>query len=271
MTNNVPYDSDLNKAILEALSVFSGYCNTICWSFMFYPQMITNYTRKSAEGLSFDFIILNTIGNICYLIFNLSLFSSKTLTENYIQNYHLKKIPVGFNDILFSIHAKDYSLIPNMKRGTFYIILGVFSFIFLLIILNFINPKRFTILFVLSCIGNIKVCCGLLKYIPQCLLNYQRKSTEGINIVGLVFDMSGGLFCIVQMFILALISNNFIEFYGIITLSSLSPKLLSGIIATSGNGALLYQAISLYPATSIKPHTEEDEIVPISTKHIHSN
>jgi cystinosin len=47
-------------------------------------------------------------------------------------------------------------------------------------------------------LGFCKVIISLIKYIPQVIKNYQRKSTKGWSIFNILLDMTGGFFSFAQ-------------------------------------------------------------------------
>ncbi len=49
----------------------------------------------------------------------------------------------------------------------------------------------------------VKLFITLVKYVPQAVMNYRRKSTMGWSIGNVLLDFTGGLLSIMQMFILA--------------------------------------------------------------------
>ena len=52
-------------------------------------------------------------------------------------------------------------------------------------------------------LSTVKLIITLLKYLPQALLNYKRKSTHGWAINASLLDLMGGVFSLAQMFLLA--------------------------------------------------------------------
>lgn len=60
---------------LITISSVIGWLYFVAWSISFYPQIITNYKRKSVVGLNFDFLSLNIIGFVLYGVFNIGLYS----------------------------------------------------------------------------------------------------------------------------------------------------------------------------------------------------
>jgi cystinosin len=64
-----------------------------------------NFRRKSVEGLSLDFTLMNVAGFLCYSIFNLSLVLSPKVKEEYQHRFGTVGVPVELNDVLFGLHA----------------------------------------------------------------------------------------------------------------------------------------------------------------------
>lgn len=90
---------------LEILSLIFGWSYFFAWSASFYPQNISNYKRKSVVGLNFDYMLLHFTGFIFYAIFNLTLFFSVHVQEEYEDQFPRSEIPVQLNDVVYSIHA----------------------------------------------------------------------------------------------------------------------------------------------------------------------
>lgn len=59
---------------LMIISLMVGWAYTACWSAGYYPQIWLNYRRKSVVGLSFDFLYINIVGHISYVVFNVFLY-----------------------------------------------------------------------------------------------------------------------------------------------------------------------------------------------------
>lgn len=63
--------------------------------------------------------------------------------------------------------------------------------------LHIIQPSpRFTII---SFLGYFKLSISFLKYWPQMIWNFKRKSTKGWSICNILLDFTGGLFSFLQM------------------------------------------------------------------------
>ena len=94
-----------NKAI-DVISVVIGWLYFIAWSVSFYPQIYSNYKRKSVIGLDFNYLALNNVGFICYSLFNVCLFFSPLIQRQFEEKYPRSQIPVEANDVFFALHAE---------------------------------------------------------------------------------------------------------------------------------------------------------------------
>ncbi|VEU33705.1 unnamed protein product [Pseudo-nitzschia multistriata] len=96
----------------RSVSAAIGYVYFLAWSVSFYPQVISNFKRKSVEGLSPDFVVLNVIGFACYTAYNASFFWNTTIQEEYKRRFGPDaEITVQSNDVAFAIHALVLSFV----------------------------------------------------------------------------------------------------------------------------------------------------------------
>lgn len=79
---------------LISISSVIGWLYFVAWSISFYPQVYTNFRRKSVVGLNFDYLSLNIVGFTMYTIFNIGL-------------YAIPEIQVGSN---LKLESKDRNL-----------------------------------------------------------------------------------------------------------------------------------------------------------------
>ncbi|XP_078157823.1 cystinosin homolog isoform X5 [Carex rostrata] len=117
-----------NSIYLEVAYSVLGWISFFSWSLCFYPQVLLNYRRKSVVGYNFDFPTLNLTKHTSYLIYNAALFFSPEVQSQYHDKYGPDQmIPVGLNDVFFSIHALSltaftlfqifiYEVVMNFKR-----------------------------------------------------------------------------------------------------------------------------------------------------------
>lgn len=123
----MPKNQVLPTPSYRYMSSMIGYTYFIFWCSSFYPQLISNYKRKSAQGLSVDFCIINFVGYVCYAIYTSLLYWNQDI-QNMYQERHLHqqqqeydgsgdhgdvsnfsssgaKITVQSNDVAFALHA----------------------------------------------------------------------------------------------------------------------------------------------------------------------
>lgn len=122
----MPKNQALPTPCYRYFSSMIGYTYFIFWCFSFYPQIISNYMRKSTDGLSVDFSVINFLGYICYSIYTSLLYWNPDIKVMY-QERHNKNIQyvnlehdeelyqqdatitVQSNDVAFAFHAVVFS------------------------------------------------------------------------------------------------------------------------------------------------------------------
>ncbi|CAI6362419.1 unnamed protein product [Macrosiphum euphorbiae] len=208
---------------LALFSVVVGWIYFVAWSISFYPQMYENWKRKSVVGLNFDFIALNLIGFMLYSMFNVGLWIPE-IEKDYSARNPRGLNPVQLNDIFFSIHAVFATLI-TVTQCYFYekgdqqvsrTAKSIMSFYGLLIaiLLVLVYLQKIVWLDFLYYCSYIKLTITLIKYIPQAVMNYKRKSTIGWSIGNIFLDFTGGLLSILQMIINAYNYNDWASVFG---------------------------------------------------------
>ncbi|XP_024946889.1 cystinosin homolog isoform X2 [Cephus cinctus] len=195
--------------VLYHVSAVVGWVYFLAWSISFYPQIYSNYKRKSVVGLNFDFLSLNIVGFIMYALFNCGLYWIPTVEQEYFSRYPKGLNPVQVNDIFFALHAVFATAITILQcfiyeRGnqrvstTARIIHGAFAiFILISIILSLLDT--ITWLDFLYYCSYVKLAITLIKYVPQAFYNYKRKSTVGWSIGNIFLDFTGGTLSMLQM------------------------------------------------------------------------
>ncbi|XP_011307814.1 cystinosin homolog isoform X3 [Fopius arisanus] len=194
---------------LYHISSIVGWIYFLAWSVSFYPQIYSNYKRKSVVGLNFDFLSLNLVGFVMYSLFNCGLYWIPVIWMEYLERHPRGVIPVQINDIFFSLHAVFVTLITISQcfiyeiggqriSTTARVIHGIFSAVILIsIVLSVIHIIAW-LDFLYIC-GYIKLAITLIKYVPQAYFNYQRKSTVGWSIGNIFLDFTGGLLSMLEM------------------------------------------------------------------------
>ncbi|GAA5894020.1 hypothetical protein JCM5296_004134 [Sporobolomyces johnsonii] len=195
-----------------ALSHFLGWVYTAAWSLSFYPQAVTNYRRKSVTGVSIDFLLINPFGFLCYFLFNTILYASPVVRKQY-QERHDGHLPqVQPNDIAFAAHAfllstltllqtliykRDSSQRPSLYNRLF-LALAV-SAIIVGVVLAGSSSHIIAWLDLVIFLSWLKLYISFAKYVPQVVLNYRRKSTEGWSIENIILDLTGGTLSLAQL------------------------------------------------------------------------
>lgn len=159
------------------LSSIIGWIYFLAWSLSFYPQIYTNYKRRSVTGLNFDFLALNLVGFALYSAYNLSMFFSSDIRTEYMNRHPRGFIPVLLNDVIFSVHALFATMLTIGQcffydRGLQQVTLKAISFIITLggaVVLlaalsvgSLVNWLDF-----LTYCSYFKLLITLVKYVPQ--------------------------------------------------------------------------------------------------------
>ncbi|XP_052889306.1 cystinosin homolog [Anopheles moucheti] len=196
---------------LISVSSVIGWWYFLAWTWSFWPQIWENRTRASVVGLSFDYLALNLLGHTMYAAFNCALFWNGSIQEEYLRRNPRGLIPVLANDVAFSLHATFATGLIIVQcffyeRGqqkvsyTARALMVVFALVVLISgVLVATGTYRWLDFF--YNLSYIKLAVTLVKYIPQAVLNYRRKSTVGWSIGNVLLDFIGGSFSMVQMLI----------------------------------------------------------------------
>ncbi|XP_026461270.1 cystinosin homolog [Ctenocephalides felis] len=209
---------------VDTLSTAVGWLYFLAWSISFYPQIVTNWRRKSVVGLNFDFVTLSVVGFAMYALFNVGLYAFPTVQKQYIARYPRSLNPVQINDVVFSVHAFIATVITAVQcfiyeRGDQRVssvgrlILAAcffeFSASWCLMTVDLILPLDF-----LYHCSYIKLGTTIIKYIPQAYMNYERKSTIGWSIGNIFLDIAGGVLSMLQMILNAYNFDDWISIFG---------------------------------------------------------
>ncbi|KAI9319305.1 PQ loop repeat-domain-containing protein [Dichotomocladium elegans] len=203
----------------HTISNIIGWVYFLAWSISFYPQVILNWRRKSVQGLSMDFLYYNVFGFFCYSVFNLAFFFSKEIQQEYRDRNKDQDNLVRANDVFFAVHAFCISSVTlfqtriytaNESQRASYpakILLGASSagaFLSVIAIESGFG-KWIDLLYYLS---YIKLGISIIKYLPQAVLNFKRKSTVGWSIHNILLDFTGGVLSVAQLLLDASLSGD---------------------------------------------------------------
>lgn len=253
-----------NSIPLEVLYNTLGWIAFFSWSISFYPQVILNFKRKSVVGLNFDFVVLNLTKHSSYLIYNASMYFSSAVQKQYREKYGLDEmIPVAANDVAFSTHAvllTAFTLfqIAIYDRGNQKVSrtsIGIVCVAWLTVaVCVFIALPSHSWLWLISCFNTLQVVMTVIKYIPQAIMNFQRKSTIGFSIGNILLDLLGGVTNYGQMAVQSIDQNSWVNFYGNI------GKTLLSLVSIFFDLLFILQHYVLYPAWKIGTSRDVDVI-----------
>lgn len=209
---------------LDTFSTVVGWIYFVAWSVSFYPQIIENFRRKSVIGLNFDFLSLNIVGFTLYGFFNIGLYWIPSIQDQYFENHPQSVNPVQANDVFFTIHAVFACIITIIQckiyqRGSqrvSRICLGLLAIIFVFLIISLICSASSVLSwlnFLYFC-SYVKLGITLIKYIPQVIMNYRRKSTVGWSIGNILLDFTGGALSILQMVLISYNNDDWASIFG---------------------------------------------------------
>ncbi|XP_058467249.1 cystinosin homolog isoform X2 [Malaya genurostris] len=193
------------------ISLLIGWAYTACWSIGDYPQIMLNHRNKSVIGLSFDFLYMNVVGNLCYATFNAFMYWNRNIEQEYFNRHPFGLNPVIGNDVGYAMHALFATGLTLLQCYIFDNGGNSISSAAKAIIATYIGTILVSIVTVsfgvfhwldfLYILSYIKLSTNLIKYFPQVYINYKRQSTEGFAIMNRLLDLAGGLLSIVQMVI----------------------------------------------------------------------
>jgi len=184
-----------------------------------------NFRRKSVQGLSIDFLYLNVFGFLCYSIFNIAMFNSSSMKEEYRRRHHGNEPQIRANDVAFSVHALIVSSITmlqslrykrdpgqrlsDINRVVLSSFIGAASVGALLIFTGNVHPLDY-----IYFLSFLKLYISIAKYIPQAWLNRVRKSTVGWSIHNILLDLTGGILSTAQLILDSALANDWTAISG---------------------------------------------------------
>ena len=103
-------------------------------------------------------------------------------------------------------------------------------------------------------LGYIKTFLGLVKYAPQVVLNYRRKSTEGFAVGMMIFDLIGGTASLLQMLFIAINNDD------VASITGNPGKLGTGVVTVVFEIIFLIQKYIIYPPKKGSPSAGYQQI-----------
>lgn len=222
------------------LAEIVGWAYVLAWSVSFYPQVFLNYHRKKTSGLSTEFLWYNVIGFTLYGIYNEINYTVQARGDDAVQ----------LNDLVFCGHAWLISVVTIAQipwyGGDLFKIISPHDYLMLLLLLCIGIAVVLNLAEVIPTsgglslamvFGTLKMIISVTKYIPQAVLNCNRKSTEGFSIGNIILDFTGGALSLLQVAIV----------YGQGTNIKNNPiKIALGLISMSFDLLFMFQHYGLY-------------------------
>lgn len=109
-------------------------------------------------------------------------------------------------------------------------------------------------LWLVSCFSTLQIGMTVLKYIPQAVMNFRRKSTVGFSIGNILLDLLGGLANYGQMIVQSIDQNSWVNFYGNI------GKTLLSLVTVFFDIIFVLQHYVLYPSKKMVPSPNLDAL-----------
>ena len=202
---------------LIILSELTGWCYFLVWGISFYPQFWTNYKIGHVEGYSADFGMLNISGFLFYFFYCI---------WGYMDSSKISGI-IDVQDLAFASHSflltlllicqclyYDKRFLSNLHNWVKIFLSVVWTLTVIFCTLEYFDHFPSIVPDLNGCLwlGYVKVTITIMKYLPQALKNYSRKSTEGWNISTILLDISGGILSIFQSLIDSINKENYGEF-----------------------------------------------------------
>lgn len=198
----------------RTISGILGWVYFFSWTFSFYPQVYLNYVRKSSVGLASDKILYDVLGFSCLSVYSIAFYWIPSVRQLYADRNDGHEPKVEINDVCFALHALFLTFVQiaqmayyDGKRqlpsrfAVFWVCLVVTIVLIYLVIavVRHDNTSVFNILDWFYFVSFVKMGVTLVKYIPQVILNYRRKSTVGWNITGCIMDITGAILSLLQL------------------------------------------------------------------------
>ncbi|KAJ8749876.1 hypothetical protein K2173_013791 [Erythroxylum novogranatense] len=177
-------------------------------------------------------------------------------------------IPVAANDVAFSTHAVLLTAVTLFQIAIYERGSQKFSKVSIAIVCAvglvaavcfFMALPSHSWLWFISIFNSIQVFMTAIKYIPQAIMNFLRKSTDGFSIGNILLDFFGGMTNYAQMAVQSIDQNSWINFYGNI------GKAMISLLSIFFDVLFMVQHYILYPAkrTVIHPKINKDGSEPL--------
>ncbi|KAG2392617.1 hypothetical protein C9374_011342 [Naegleria lovaniensis] len=230
---------ELEPSILTSLASISGYLATFCFTVQYLPQAYLNHKRKSVKGFSTTGILLKLVG-ASYLGVNSFLMG--------------EALSVGLYGTLNILQHSVFMIQFTMFTGRKIFLLCLFIPL-LPIITGYMYPNS------IPYTNLIKPVSQIVSHIPQIIVTWEDRSTEGVSLISQHLNLLGGI-CGVFMYSVFTPKSFFTRLvYWNSLLQALSIYFLA--VYFDGWGRLRNSFVTLFEKspdpTNSPPNTEEQQ------------
>lgn len=197
------------------LTTACGWIYAIVWGLSFYPALYLNYTLKTSDSVSLDYIFLNIVGYLCYSVsLWLQLYSDNVIAQ-FMVNFDGRRPILSGADLFYAFHGLFILLVllsqivygerlwSFQNDRTHFRLHRLTKMVFVLIFVFLFGSwlsgdQKFKLLTFALNLAFFKIIISLIKYIPQVMHNYRRKSMYGVSRLQLSLDVTGAVFCMLE-------------------------------------------------------------------------
>jgi cystinosin len=161
-----------------------------------------------------DKLVYDLIGFSCLSVYSIAMFYIDSVRQDYMDHYNGNEPKVTLPDVCFAVHALLFTFVQIGQMSYFNglqqlpsrpCLLSasvVLTLIILYLLLTiYLQTSIFQLLYWLNFLSYVKITVTMVKYIPQVLLNYSRKSTIGWSITACTLDLIGSSMSMLQLFL----------------------------------------------------------------------
>lgn len=161
-----------------------------------------------------DKLVYDFIGFSCLSVYCIAMYYVDSVRKEYRDHYNGNNPKVTLNDVCFAVHAVLFTFVQMGQMGYYNGLsqlpsklclisasIVLFLIILYLLLCLYIDSNVFIMLYWLNFISYVKIGITMVKYIPQALLNYTRKSTVGWSITACLLDLIGSTMSMLQLFL----------------------------------------------------------------------
>ncbi|TID28563.1 hypothetical protein CANINC_002436 [Pichia inconspicua] len=193
-----------------------GWIYAIVWGLSFYPTLYLNYKLRTSDSISVDYICLNIGGYLCYSVSLLLQLYNPNVVSQFMAKFDGRRPILSKADLFYAFHGLFILFVLlsqiifgksiwgfhnerkhfKLHRLTKLMLLGIVIF---LAGNWFLGAEEFRVLTIALNLAYFKIIMSLVKYVPQVIHNYRRKTMYGISKLQIALDATGALFCMLEL------------------------------------------------------------------------